>query len=54
MPLCATYLVTFDGLNPHSVVIMDNASIHHVEWVHDIVTIVLVLALYFYCHIAQI
>jgi len=31
-------LLPFDGLNPRSVVIMDNASIHHLERVHDIVT----------------
>jgi len=31
-------LLPFDGLNPCSVVIMDNASIHHLERVHDIVT----------------
>ena len=29
-------LLPFDGLNPRSVVIMDNASIHHLERVHDI------------------
>ena len=31
-------LLPFDGHNPRSIVIMDNASIHHVERVHDIIT----------------
>ena len=25
------HALAFDGVNPHSVVIMDNASIHHVD-----------------------
>ena len=25
-------------MNPHSVVVMDNASVHHLEWVHDLLT----------------
>ena len=31
-------LLPFDGYNPCSVVVMDNASIHHVERVYDIIT----------------
>lgn len=31
-------ILPFDGCNPRSVVIMDNASIHHVDSVHDIIT----------------
>ena len=28
----------FDGENPHSIVVMDNASIHHLDKVHEIIT----------------
>ena len=31
-------ILPFDGNNPRSVVVMDNASIHHVERVCDIIT----------------
>lgn len=30
-------LLPFDGHNPQSIVVMDNASIHHVERVHEII-----------------
>ena len=32
-------LLTFNGVNPRSVVIMDNASIHHVEEVRDLIEV---------------
>ena len=41
-------LMPFDGINPNSVVIMDNASIHHVDEVVD--TIQSVGALVRFCH----
>ena len=28
-------LQTFDGVNPHSIVVLDNASIHHVDYVTE-------------------
>ena len=28
----------FDGKNPHSIVIMDNASIHHVDGIMELIT----------------
>ena len=31
-------ILPFDGNNPQSVVVMDNASIHHLERVYDIIT----------------
>ena len=31
-------ILPFDGNNPRSVVVMDNASIHHLDRVHDIIT----------------
>ena len=31
-------LMPFDGRNPHSVVVMDNASIHHVDGIMDLIT----------------
>ena len=31
-------LLPFNGHNPNSVVVMDNASIHHLDRVHDIIT----------------
>ena len=31
-------ILPFDGNNPRSVVVMDNASIHHLERVYDIIT----------------
>lgn len=31
-------IMPFDGRNPNSVVILDNASIHHIERLHDIIT----------------
>ena len=30
-------LMTFDGVNPHSVVVMDNYSIHHVDGIAEMV-----------------
>ena len=30
-------LLPFDGLNPHSVVVMDNCSIHHIEEIRTII-----------------
>ena len=32
-----SYIQPFNWINPHSVVIMDNASIHHVEGVIDLI-----------------
>ena len=31
-------ILPFDGINHHSVIVMDNASIHHLERVHDLIT----------------
>ena len=31
-------IMPFDGQNPRSIVVVDNASIHHLERVHDIIT----------------
>ena len=31
-------LMPFNGKNPHSVVVMDNASIHHVDGIMDLIT----------------
>ena len=31
------HLRTFNGINPHSIVIMDNASIHHIDDVIDLI-----------------
>ena len=31
-------IMPFDGENPHSIVVMDNASIHHLDKVHGIIT----------------
>ena len=31
-------ILPFDGNNPRSIVVMDNASIHHLERVYDIIT----------------
>ena len=31
-------VLPFDGENPRSIVVMDNASIHHLEEVHEIIT----------------
>ena len=31
-------LMPFDGKNPHSIVIMDNDSIHHVDGIMDLIT----------------
>ena len=31
-------ILPFDGNNPRSVVVMDNASIHHLDRVNDIIT----------------
>ena len=31
-------IMPFDGQNSNSVVVMDNASIHHLERIHDIIT----------------
>jgi len=28
-------LQPFDGMNPHSMVILDNCSIHHIESIHE-------------------
>ena len=35
----ATKLLPFNGVNPQSVVIMDNASIHHVEEVRELIEV---------------
>ena len=29
------YILPFNGINPHSVIILDNAAIHHVDIVVD-------------------
>ena len=31
-------ILPFDGMNPRSLIVMDNASIHHLDQVHDIIT----------------
>ena len=31
------HLMPFDGINPHSVLVMDNCSIHHVEGIVEMV-----------------
>ena len=31
-------IMPFNGVNPRSIVLMDNASIHHMERIHDIIT----------------
>lgn len=31
------HVLPFDGVNPHSVVIMDNASIHHVDGIVEMI-----------------
>ena len=31
-------ILPFDGFNHHSVIVMDNASIHHLERVQDLIT----------------
>ena len=31
-------IMPFDGQNPHSIVVMDNVSIHHLNKVHEIIT----------------
>ena len=31
------HLMPYNGINPHSVVVMDNASIHHIEGVKEII-----------------
>jgi transposase len=31
-------IMPFDGQNPRSIVVMDNASIHHLDKVHEIIT----------------
>ena len=30
-------MMPFDGVNPRSILIMDNASIHHVHWIRELV-----------------
>ena len=35
--LCPNH-ATFNGINHHSVIVMDNASIHHLERVQDLIT----------------
>ncbi len=40
------HLMPFNGVNPHSVVIMDNASIHHVRGIQEMITGVGALLLY--------
>ena len=40
------YLMPFDGANPHSIVILDNASVHHVDGIADMIQEVGVLAMY--------
>ena len=40
------HLMPFNGTNPHSIVVMDNASIHHVEGVKEMINEVGALLLY--------
>ena len=40
------HLMPYNGINPHSVVVMDNALIHHVEGVKEIINEVGALLLY--------
>jgi transposase len=35
---CVLPILPFDGQNPRSVVLLDNASIHHLDRVHEIIT----------------
>ena len=39
-------LQPFDGINPHSVVILDNCSIHHVASIHELFEASVVLLLF--------
>ena len=32
------FLIPFDGKNPHSIVVIDNASIHHIDGISEVIT----------------
>ena len=40
-------LMPFNGINPRSVVVMDNTSIHHVEKIRDLIEQIAKARLYF-------
>ena len=40
------HLMPYNGINPHSIVVMDNASIHHIEGVKEMINEVGALLLY--------
>ena len=42
------YLMSYNGTNSHSIIVMDNASIHHVEGVKEMITEVGTLQFYFH------
>ncbi len=47
-------MLPFDGINPKSVVVLDNCSIHHVRHVKDLFKSAGILVLYTYLHTALI
>ena len=40
------HLMPFDGTNPHSIVVLDNASVHHVDGIADLIQGVGALVMY--------
>ena len=42
------HLMPFNGVNPHSVLVLDNASIHHVDGIMRMVELVGVLVCFFH------
>ena len=48
-------LMPFDGTNPHSIVVLDNASVHHVDGVADLIQGVGALVMYtLWCEIGSV
>ena len=45
------HLMPYNGINPHSIVVMDNASIHHIEGVKEMINEVGALLLYLPPHL---